>query len=68
MPKVFVANPGQEPVLLSDARFLGVFGGIGSGKTAVGSVKAIKKLVEGDGIIVGPDFPSFHKIDLAGIF
>lgn len=61
MPKVFDANPGQEPVLLCDARFLGVFGGIGSGKTAVGSIKSIMKLPDGDGIVVGPDFPHFTK-------
>jgi len=61
MPKVFIANPTQEPFLLSDARFLGFFGGIGSGKTAAGAIKAIQKLRDGDGIIVGPDYPHFCK-------
>lgn len=61
MPKIFEANPHQELFLLSLARYLGFFGGIGSGKTAAGSIKSVLKLEDGDGIVVGPDFPHLTR-------
>lgn len=61
MPKVFEANPTQGLFLQSKARFVGFFGGVGSGKSAAGSIKAIMKVLDGDGIIVGPDYPHFSR-------
>jgi hypothetical protein len=61
MPR-FVAEGQKADFLKSEARFLGLLGGIGSGKTATGAVKAIMKINAGEpGIIVGPDFPHFAK-------
>lgn len=54
-------NPAQQQFLLSTARFPAFIGGIGSGKTAVGSVKALYKLPDGDGIMVASDLPHFYK-------
>lgn len=62
MPTIFEPGPTQTRFLQSQARFIGFVGGIGSGKTAVGAVKAVTKINTGeDGIIVGPDFPHFAK-------
>jgi hypothetical protein len=62
MPKQFIANLTQAPFLMSTARVVGFVAGVGAGKTAVGAVKAVKKINEGQpGIIVGPDFPQFAK-------
>ena len=62
MPKRFVASIPQSQFLLSLARFVALLGGVGSGKTAAGAVKAVKKISEGeDGIIVAPDFPQLYK-------
>lgn len=62
MPNTFKPNPSQLKFLQSKARFLLFSGGIGSGKTAVGTVKAVTKLNQGlDGIVVAPDFPHFAK-------
>lgn len=61
MPKQFVANEDQSGFLTSQARFILASGGVGSGKSASGAVKSIMKLRDGDGIIVGPDFPQFSK-------
>lgn len=64
MPQVFDVseNPSQREFLESLARILSFIGGIGSGKTAVGAVKAIQKISEGKpGIIAAPDFPQFAR-------
>ena len=64
MPKVFDAseNQAQADFLLSQARVVGYIGGVGSGKTAGGAVKAVRKIQDKeDGIIVAPDFPQFAK-------
>lgn len=62
MPKVFKATVDETKFLKSQARFLGAIGGIGSGKTATGAVKAIDKIAHGEnGIIVAPDFPQLTK-------
>lgn len=57
----FEATASQTKFLLSQARVVGFVGGIGSGKTAVGAVKAAQKINDGDGIVVGPNFPHFAK-------
>lgn len=60
--KRFVASPTQTRGINSRARFIGVFGGLGSGKTALGAVWSILKVQQGrSGIIVSPDFPHFSK-------
>lgn len=60
--KVFRASPTQSQVLQSNARFIGAFGGLGSGKTALGAAWSIMKVQEGKpGIIISPDFPHFSK-------
>jgi len=60
--KVFRATRSQDAFLHSTARYLGFIGGIGSGKTAAGSVKAVQKISQGeDGIIVAPDFPQLSR-------
>ncbi|MBD3268486.1 hypothetical protein GF373_17600 [bacterium] len=59
---IFKASPTQSATLRSNARFIGAFGGLGSGKTALGAVWAIHKAQQGKpGIIVSPDFPHFSK-------
>lgn len=52
----------QHRFLLSDARFVGFIGGVGSGKTVAGALKALGKIGQGEpGIIVSPDYPHFAK-------
>ena len=55
-------NPAQGKLIRSTARFIGMVGGRGSGKTFGGAAKAVKKVFEGKpGIVVAPDFPHFTK-------
>lgn len=62
MPNYFKVGPHLEPFFASQARYIGLMGGIGSGKTASGAVWAVKKINEGqDGIIVAPDFPQLSR-------
>lgn len=64
MPKVFDVskNEKQRDFILSNARFVLYAGGVGSGKTAAGAVKAINKINSGEsGIIVAPDNPQFFR-------
>lgn len=63
MTRTFKPNsPEQEEFIYSLARFVCCAGGVGSGKTASGAIKAIRKIDSGeDGIVVGPDFPHFAK-------
>lgn len=62
MPKYFEPNMTQAPFIQSLARFIGFIGGIGSGKTTAGAIKALVKISQGEpGIVVGPDFPHFSK-------
>ena len=57
-----ILNPAQIKLVRSTARFIGMIGGRGSGKTFGGGVKALKKVSEGKpGIVVAPDFPHFTK-------
>lgn len=60
--QTFRATPSQSRFLRSRARFVFFVGGLGSGKTAVGAVKALMKIQEGkSGLIVSPDYPHFSK-------
>lgn len=62
MPRKFVAVGEQGAFIQSVARYLGFIGGVGSGKTASGAVKAAYKISQGlPGIIVAPDFPQLTK-------
>ncbi len=64
MSKVFDVsrNKSQEQFLEAQERVIAFAGGVGSGKSAVGAVKAIQKISEGkSGIIVAPDFPQFAR-------
>jgi len=62
MPKTFEPNSeSQANFLIDTARFSALVGGIGSGKTTGGVVKAIMKLKDGDGIMVSPEFPHFSR-------
>jgi hypothetical protein len=62
MPKVVRLNPTQELFLFSLARYCGYIGGVGSGKTAAGAMRAVTKINQGEpGIIVAPDFPQLAK-------
>ena len=56
-------NPAQIKLVQSKARFVGMIGGRGSGKTFGGAVKALMKAADqGEpGIVVAPDFPHFTK-------
>lgn len=57
----FNANPNQKLFLESDARFLALIAGRGSGKTSVGAQKALRKIVEGKpGMVLNPDFENFR--------
>lgn len=58
----FEYSEKQGDFLFSDARFVFFVGGIGSGKTAVGAVKAVTKILEGkSGLIISPDYPHFIR-------
>lgn len=55
--KPFIPNPKQEQFIFSDARFSAAFAGRGSGKTAMGSQKAMRKIAGGaSGAVLNPDF------------
>lgn len=50
----------QGAFVKSDARFVGFFGGRGSGKSAAGAQKAVKKISQGyNGAVLNPDFENF---------
>ena len=58
--KPFIPNPKQEQFIFSDARFAAAFAGRGSGKSAMGSQKAGRKIAEGwSGAVLNPDFENF---------
>ena len=62
MPVKFVASETQAKFLRSNARLILFGAGLGAGKTAVGAIKAIQKVSEGEsGIIVAPNFPHFVR-------
>jgi len=62
MARQFLASPSQADFLTLIARYIAFFGGVGSGKTACGAVKAVQKINEGEpGIIVAPDVPQLAK-------
>lgn len=62
MPRRVELLPTQTKFIQSTARYIGFISGIGAGKTAIGSIKAIQKIGQGeDGIIVAPDFPQLSK-------
>lgn len=62
MPVEFEASWTQAQFLRSHARYVLLGGGLGSGKTAAGAVKAIQKIGEGEsGIVVAPNFPHFTR-------
>lgn len=50
----------QEGFIKSNARFVGFFGGRGSGKSAAGAQKALFKIMDGeDGAVINPVFSDF---------
>lgn len=56
----FNPNPHQLDFINSDARFSSFFGGRGSGKTASGAQKALRKIKQGEsGMVMNPDFENF---------
>jgi len=62
MPVEFVASETQAEFLRSKARLILFGAGLGAGKTAIGAVKAIEKVGQGEsGIIVAPNFPHFVR-------
>ena len=59
--KPFVPSQPQKDLLESNARFLALVAGRGSGKSSVGSQKAIQKLSLGlSGLVINPDFENFR--------
>ena len=62
MPRRVELSLPQTKFVTSLARYVALFGGIGSGKTAAGVFAAIKKVEQGEpGIAVGCDFPHFTR-------
>lgn len=62
MPVKFTASWTQAQFLRCIARYVLLGGGLGSGKTAGGAVKAIQKIGAGEsGIVVAPNFPHFTR-------
>ena len=62
MPRRVELSVPQSQFVQSTARYVALFGGIGSGKTAGGVFKAVEKINQGEpGIMVGCDFPHFCK-------
>jgi len=62
MPVEFVASETQARFLRSQARLILFGAGLGAGKTAIGAVKAIEKIGQGEsGIVVAPNFPHFVR-------
>jgi len=62
VPKIFRASIPQDIFLRLEERFIAFIGGIGSGKSAAGAIKAVQKINDGEpGIIVAPDFPQLSK-------
>ena len=62
MPVKFEATPTQADFLRCIARLILFGAGLGAGKTAIGAVKAIQKIGEGEsGIVVAPNFPHFVR-------
>lgn len=69
-------NPQQEPFIFSSVKYTAFIGGIGSGKTTAGCVKAILHCRPGcNGVIVAPTYPMirdvvqrtfFEILDMAG--
>ena len=52
---------GKKAFIESKARFVGLFGGRGSGKSGAGSQKAIRKIMAGEsGAVINPDFENFR--------
>jgi phage terminase large subunit len=54
--------PSQRRFWHSEAKHPAFVGGIGSGKTFVGSLKAISMTSEGDGMVVAPTFPMLRDV------
>ncbi len=62
MPRRVELLPTQSKFILSNARYICFAAGVGAGKTAIGAMKSIQKISQGeDGIIVAPDFPQLSK-------
>ena len=58
--KNFIPNSKQLPFINSKARFSAFFGGRGSGKSASGAQKALRKIMQGEsGSVMNPDFENF---------
>ncbi len=62
MPRRVELSYTQSGFITCTARYIGFIAGVGAGKTAIGSMKAVQKIGQGeDGIIVAPDFPQLSK-------
>jgi len=58
--KPYVPHRGQEAFHASTARFRGLFGGRGSGKTGAGAQEALRRIRMGQpGAVINPDFENF---------
>lgn len=58
--KLYNPNPKQEGFIASRSPFSRFKGGRGSGKSAAGAQKALKKIMQGNsGTIINPDFENF---------
>jgi len=58
--KFFNPNEAQKGFIESNARFSAYIGGRGSGKSATGSQKALRKIEKGqNGAVLNPDFENF---------
>lgn len=62
---IYRPNPGEiQKFHFSEARFRGLFGGRGSGKTVGGAVESIRKINDRPGwpgAVIAPDFKHFYK-------
>jgi len=58
--RYYNANESQKAFIDSKARFCAFVGSRGSGKTAAGAQKALRKVAQGlSGVIINPDFENF---------
>lgn len=61
-PRKITLSPGQAALMASTAPICGCVGGVGSGKSFAGILKARAKIQAGlSGAIVAPDFPHFAR-------
>jgi len=57
----YIPNQQQEAFIKSKSRYVGYFGGRGSGKTAASAQKALRKIQQGEsGAVLNPSFENFR--------